>query len=135
MIEIKASIGKDHYQTKLSNGRGHENVADEPAEFNGSDTGFAPDEWLASALASCSIIIMRMYADRKGWPLERIEMLVQFERLEKTSKFVKHIRFIGELDEEQQHRLLAIGEKCPVHKTLSNPIEISSVIIKSEDSL
>jgi putative redox protein len=129
MIEISATIGRDHYKTTLSNGRGHENVADEPAEFNGSDAGFAPDEWLAGALASCSIITMRMYADRKGWPLDHIEMQVQFERVEKASKFVKQVRFIGELDEEQQQRLLVIGEKCPVHNTFSNPIEISSVII------
>lgn len=133
MIGITASIGKDHYTTRLSNGRGHENVADEPAEFNGSDAGFAPDEWLASSLASCSIITMRMYADRKGWPLDRIEMQVQFERMEKGSKFVKQIRFYGPLDPEQQQRLLAIGEKCPVHKTLMNPIEISSVIIEIKD--
>lgn len=129
MIKIEARIGKDHYRTTLRNNRGHEGVADEPAEFNGTDTGFAPDEWLASALASCSIITMRMYADRKGWPLDSIEMEVQFERIDKLSKFVKHIKFVGQLDETQQQRLLDIGEKCPVHKTLTNPIEISSVII------
>jgi putative redox protein len=129
MISVSASIGKDHYQTSISNGRGHSMQADEPSEFGGSNLAFAPDEILASALATCAIITMRMYADRKEWPLEKIEMKVSFERDGAVSKFSKSVTFIGDLSPEQQQRLLSIGDKCPVHKTLSNPIAISSVII------
>ncbi|HSC54602.1 MAG TPA: OsmC family protein [Phnomibacter sp.] len=129
MVHISASIGKDHYKTTLSNGRGHANLADEPQDLGGSDQAFAPDEFLASALAACGIITMRMYADRKEWPLEKIEVDVEFEREGAVSKFTKRVRFTGNLDEEQQQRLLSVGDKCPVHKTLSNPIEISSVLI------
>jgi len=129
MIAVSASIGKDHYKTLLSNGRGHSIEADEPAEFGGSDLAFSPDEILASALATCSIITMRMYADRKEWPLEKIEMVVDFDRDGIISKFSKKVKFLGGLNAEQQQRLLSIGDKCPVHKTLSNPIEILSVIV------
>jgi putative redox protein len=104
-------------------------MADEPADLGGSDLAFAPDEILASALASCSIITMRMYANRKEWPLESIAMEVAFERDGLVSKFVKKVQFRGDLTTDQQQRLLSIGDKCPVHKTLSNPIHLSSVII------
>jgi putative redox protein len=128
MIAISASIGKDHYRTLVSNGRGHSLEADEPLELGGSNAAFAPDEILAGALATCSIITMRMYADRKNWPLEKIEMEVDFERIGLISKFSKKVQFIGNLTAEQQQRLISIGDKCPVHKTFSNPIEIISVI-------
>lgn len=129
MISVSATIGKDHYHTLLNNGRGHSVHADEPAEFGGSDMAFAPDELLASALGACSIITMRMYADRKEWPLEKIAVEVEFEREGNVSKFSKRVTFTGALSEDQQQRLLSIGDKCPVHKTLLNPMEISSVIV------
>lgn len=128
MTAVTAQIGRDHYKTVLGNHRSHQLVADEPEAHGGTNQGFAPDELLASALATCAIITMRMYADRKGWPLDSIELEVGFERHENGSRFTKRARFTGPLSAEQQQRLLAIGDKCPVHKTLSNPIEISSVI-------
>ncbi|MCU0333923.1 MAG: OsmC family protein [Chitinophagaceae bacterium] len=130
MVSVQAQIGLDHYQTVLTNGRQHRAMADEPADVGGTDTAFAPDEWLAGALASCAIITMRMYADRKQWPVERIELTVSLERTpEGITRFQKQVHFTGNISEEQVQRLLAIGDKCPVHKTLSNPIEILSVIV------
>lgn len=129
MVSVQAQIGLDHYQTVLANGRQHQALADEPAVLGGTDTAFAPDEWLAGALASCAIITMRMYADRKQWPVDRIDLTVTLERHEQGTRFEKKVHFTGPLTAEQAQRLLAIGDKCPVHKTLSNPIEISSVIV------
>jgi putative redox protein len=130
MTSVTASIGRDHYKATVVSGGQNHLVADEPEELGGQNLGFAPDELLAGALATCGIMTMRMYADRKQWPIDSIEMEVLLHREPGNLKtvFEKRVRFLGSLTPDQQQRLLAIGEKCPVHKTLVNPIDILSVI-------
>jgi putative redox protein len=131
MAAVQTQIGKDRYRTTVQSESGHTIVADEPLAFGGNNEGFSPDELLAASLATCGIITMRMYADRKGWPLESIELDVTIERPAGSAKtvFNKKIKFNGALSPEEQERLLNIGDRCPVQKTLLNPIDISSVII------
>ena len=76
---IKASINKNHYKTTLTNGR-NELIADEPTGVGGTDLGFSPSELLCSALAACTCATLRMYADRKGWALEDVQVSIDFER-------------------------------------------------------
>jgi putative redox protein len=72
---------------------------------------------------------MRLYADRKQWPLESLEMTVTLTRnADNTTQIHKELTINGELSEEERQRLLQIADKCPVHKILSNPISFSSVI-------
>ncbi len=73
---------------------------------------------------------MRMYADRKEWPLDSVSIIVTYERdkVSRTSHFRKEVTMTGNLDEEQTKRLLQIADKCPIHFTLSNPITIETVI-------
>ena len=122
---IKGSIQKSHYKTTLTNGR-HELIADEPEDVGGTDLGFKPSELLSSALATCTCVTLRMYADRKGWALEDVQVSIDFEwdNDKKMSYIKRHITLVGKLSDDEKVRLMGIADKCPMHKVLSNPIEI-----------
>ena len=122
-----ASIASTHYRVKLQNGR-HEFLADEPKDIGGEDTGPAPDELLEASLASCTAITLRMYADRKKWPVAEIMVTVILERKDNKTIFSREIVLNGTVDEEQRQRLLEIAKACPVSKTLLGEIEINSHI-------
>ena len=127
MNDIKAHISTAHYQTIVSNGR-HDIIADEPPELGGTDVGFSPNELLCSALAACTCITLRMYADRKAWPLTDVTALITLERNKETNitQINRQISLIGDLTEEQKMRLLTIANQCPIHKILTNPIVIET---------
>ena len=78
MQKITATLQKDHYKTVLQS-ETNTILADEPQSAWGTDQGFSPDELLASALAACTAITLRMYADRKKYPLEQIEVTVSVD--------------------------------------------------------
>jgi putative redox protein len=123
-----ATIGKDHYRTEIITGA-KTVVADEPEELGGTNTGPAPGEFLLVALASCTAITLRMYADRKNWDVTKIVVEVNFEKIENKTIFKREIELTGDLTEEQRTRLLQIANACPVHKTLTNPIEIQTQLV------
>ena len=126
---IKGNIQKNHYKTTLTNGR-HELVADEPTDIGGTDLGFRPSELLSSALATCTCVTLRMYADRKAWALEDVQVSINFEwdNATKTTHIKRHITLVGDLSNDEKTRLMDIADKCPTHKILSNPIVIASVL-------
>jgi putative redox protein len=120
------------YQT-IVQARGHAWIADEPIKEGGSNTGPTPMEMLLGALGSCAAITARMYALRKGWPLESVDVSVSMRRFKKVdypeyageSDVVNELRqsisFHGPLSPEQKSRLLEIAGKCPVHRLLTQP--------------
>lgn len=122
---VTAKIGKDHYKTELITS-GHHLVADEPLDVNGQNLGPAPGEFLMMSLASCTAITLRMYADRKSFSVDSIRVEIGTEKIDNTTLFNRHIYLEGDLDEAQRQRLLQIANACPVHKTLTNPIEIKT---------
>ena len=122
---VTAIIGREAYRTELIT-NGHHLVADEPEEVGGKNSGPGPGEFLMLSLASCTAITVRMYADRKKWPLEKTRVEVASEKIGTTTFFTRHIYLEGTLDDEQRNRLLQIANACPVHKTLTNPIEIKT---------
>ena len=126
---IKAAIHKNHYKTTISNGR-NELITDEPIDLGGTDLGFSPSELLCSALAACTCATLRMYADRKGWALEDVQVSIDFERNneQNTSHFKRLITLVGDLSTDEKARLLGIANKCPIHKVLANPIEILTAL-------
>lgn len=126
---VTAIIGKEHYKTELI-ASGKSLIADEPEDVGGTDQGPAPGEFLMMSLASCTAITVRMYADRKKMPLDKVRVEVTFEKQQFKSVFTRDVYLEGELSEEERNRLLEIAEKCPVHKTLSNPIEIETKLVK-----
>lgn len=122
---VSATIGKEHYRTELV-ASNHRLIADESEEVNGTNLGPAPGEYLMMALASCTAITLRMYADRKKFLLDKVRVEIGLERVDTTTIFTRHIYLEGDLDETQRERLLQIANACPVHKTLTNPIEIKT---------
>ena len=100
--------------------------ADEPEEVGGTDTGPTPNELMRAALASCTSITLRMYANRKEWPVRSIEVEVDStsERKEGTvhTTFERRVRLVGDLDDEQRERLMEIADRCPVHRTLEGEV-------------
>ncbi len=115
------------------NVRNHTIFADEPLANGGTDTAPTPMDMLVGALGACVVITLQMYAQRKGWPLEEVQVSVSLERYKKEdypaytgdSGFVNEVRqrvtLKGPLTDEQKARLLEIGKKCPVHRTLEFP--------------
>lgn len=125
---VTAIIGKDHYRTELL-ASGKTIYADEPEEVGGTDLAPAPGEFLLISLASCTAITLRMYADRKKWDVTKIRVEVASQKLEFKMQFIREISLEGNLDDEQRQRLLQIANSCPVHKTLTNPIEIETSLV------
>lgn len=125
---IKAVLHKAHYATEIKSAT-NTLIADEPIERGGTGKGFAPMELLASSLAACTSITLRMYADRKEWALDSIEVSVDIETNTDTSIFKRIINLKGSLNDEQASRLLYIANHCPVHKILSNKISIQTTLL------
>jgi putative redox protein len=126
---VRAVVGREHYQTQLFAPGGHELIADEPEELGGTNLGPAPGELLMLSLASCTAITVRMYADRKTWPLESVAVEVDLEKVDTTNRFKREVKLTGALSDEQRQRLLQIANACPVHKVLTGPIEIETNLI------
>lgn len=118
MAKVSSIIGTAHYQVEIKSPTGNVVIADEPVDKGGKDIGFSPKELLASALAACTSATVRMFADRKQWPLEEMKVDIDLERDETANKTIinRKIKFIGSLDAEQRKRLLAVANACPVHK-------------------
>jgi len=128
MAKVSSSIKNEPYKIEIKSPTGNVVIADEPVDKGGKDTGFSPKELLASALAACTSATVRMYADRKQWPLDEVKIDIDLERDEGANKTTinRRVQFIGNLDDEQRKRLLAVANACPVHKILTNPIEINT---------
>ena len=126
MAQVRANIAKEHYKVNIKTLSGNELIADEPADNGGQNLGFSPHELLAASLAACTSATLRMYADRKGWDLASLDVDIELENPDADGKtvFRRQLTMTGNLDEAQKQRLTAIANKCPVHKILTNPIEI-----------
>lgn len=112
---LHATLGPG-YQTSMT-ARTHTFVADEPTSVGGTDTAPTPEELLMGSLAACTAITLRMYAQRKAWPLDGLDVQVDYVSAP-TPSFVKRITVHGALDDAQKARLLEIAERCPVAKLL-----------------
>lgn len=109
--------------------RTHTVTSDEPRDHGGSDTGPTPVELLLAALASCTAITVRMYAQRKEWPLEEIDVRVRgtTSASAQLESAALSVRFKGNLSPEQRARLLDIAHKCPVHRVLAPGVNIPPI--------
>jgi putative redox protein len=129
MIAIKASIGSEPYRIEIKSPTGNVVIADEPLEKGGQDKGFSPKELLASALAACTCATLRMYANHKLWDLEQVNVAVELNEEAGKTTFTRKLQLTGKLDEAQRARLLTVANACPVHKILTNPITIETILI------
>jgi putative redox protein len=128
MAHATATIGKTAYATTVNSGR-HTLTSDEPANNGGQDAGPAPYDLLTAALASCTAITLRMYADRKQWPMKAIHVDVVFRRAADKSAYINRtLKFEGTLSAEQRNRLAEIAERTPVTLTLKAGVEIRTTV-------
>lgn len=125
--------------------RHHVVRSDEPKKLGGDDTGVTPYELLLGALGSCTSMTLRMYAARKQWPLDRVEVELRHDRVhgkdapeagsdapKRAERLTRKIRLEGALDNEQRARLMEIADRCPVHRTLEACPEISTEEVVEE---
>ncbi len=103
-------------------------LIDEPKSVGGLGSGPNPYDLLAAALGSCKAMTMRLYAERKGWPLTRVQVSVRHRRpsLEARDGFACTVTLEGPLDEAQRARLLEIADHCPVHRTLDRGSDVET---------
>lgn len=105
---------------------GHRLRADEEKDKGGEDTGPGPHEFLLAALGACTSMTLKVYAERKGWPLSNVQVAVNGSTTDAGFVITRQLTLDGDLDAEQRQRLLEIADKCPVHKTLSGSITIQT---------
>lgn len=132
---IAARTGPGGFLTEIRVNR-HSLIADEPAAVGGTDQGPTPFDLLVAALGACTSMTLRMYADRKGWPLDAATVRLKHAKIHAADcescelkegmldRIEREIEMEGPLDEEQRQRLLQIADRCPVHKTLTSEVEI-----------
>ena len=107
----------------------HELVADEPLDAGGADEGPAPTQLLAASLASCTSVTIALYADRKEWDIEGLEVTVDFPGTPgrgEPARFDVEVTLPEGLDQDQRERIMVIAGKCPVHRILLGDIEIET---------
>jgi len=139
--ELEVHIGRDHYYTEII-AAGHVWSADESPSSGGGGRAPSPYELLTSALGACTAITLRMYADRKQWPLDGVTIRIRHHKLRTDDRaderqgasIADHMELAvslhGTLDAAQRRRLLEIAERCPVHKTLSGEVKINTRLLE-----
>lgn len=134
---VVAETGEGRFTEVLLDGR-HRLLADEPVAQGGGDSGPNPYELLLMALGSCTAMTLRLYAERKGWPLARVVVRLSHDKrhvedageCEGKPRLLDHIErtieLEGALEPEQRQRLLEIANRCPVHRTLTASVAITT---------
>ena len=132
---IASALAENHgevYKTELKINQ-HLLIADELQEVGGKDEGPAPGDYLCMALASCKVITLRMYAQRKNWKADVIKVkasLVKGADMESgNNTFFCEVEIRGDLTDEQKKRMLEIAKACPIDKLLRKPSDVVSVLV------
>jgi putative redox protein len=128
MRAVVSRFGSGHFQQALEVCNDHF-VSDIDEAKGGNSSGPSPHEYLGAALAACTGMTLKMYAQRKSWDLQDAIVTVDIERVNDIEKFKRSIKLVGVVDAEQSQRLLEIANKCPVHKALTGTIEINTELL------
>jgi putative redox protein len=126
VAHASADIGADNYTTSLVAGH-HSLIADESAAAGGSDLGPSPHELVCAALAACTAITLRMYAQRKAWSLLAVHVEVALHLEGESRVFMRRVRLAGELHDAQRARLADITERTPVTLTLKQGARVTTI--------
>ncbi len=122
------------------NANGHNLTGDEPLSFGGTNYGPSPYDYLSTALGTCTTMTLNMYARHKKLPVANVTVTVQHNKQhaedcvecennqQKVDVFTRKIKISGELTEEQRQRMLQIADRCPVHQTIHNNVEVKSIL-------
>lgn len=127
---IVAETGLGKYQVEARVGDAAL-LIDEPVAAGGLGSGPNPYNLLGAALGACTTMTIRLYADRKGWPLQHVGAAVRHSRagLQARDSFTLDITLEGALDDIQRARLMEIAERCPVHLTLARGSDVTAVLL------
>jgi uncharacterized OsmC-like protein/pimeloyl-ACP methyl ester carboxylesterase len=132
---VVQETGEGPYGQRIAAGR-HAFRADEPVDFGGLDSGPGPYDLLLAGLGACTTMTLRMYANRKGWPLDQVSVTLAHDRIHaqdcadchtkigRIDRITRQIAIAGALDADQRRKLLEIADKCPVHRTLTGEVSI-----------
>ncbi len=139
--QVMASLDfEDIFTTQMKVGS-HYMTADEPTTYGGNDFGPSPYEFVSAGLSACTAMTLQMYAKRKGWQINNVEVHTSYSKTHaldcddcessdaKIDTFERDIRITGEFNDQQRERLLQIADKCPVHKTLHSETKIISKLV------
>jgi putative redox protein len=125
---VTVTLGPTDFPTAIEV-RDHVVVSDEPEEKGGTDTGPEPMELLLASLGACTVITLRMYARRKGWPLDGVRAEVAFDDRGQGTRLIRmSVACEGDLDGAQRDRLLQIANACPVHKILTGGVMVETTL-------
>jgi uncharacterized OsmC-like protein/alpha/beta superfamily hydrolase len=138
---LVAETGTGKFTQWVVSHDGHVALADEPASYGGDNLGLTPYDFVEAGLGACTSMTLRMYAQRKKWPLKRVAVTVRYERVHAKDcdhceegvpldVYHRQIRLEGDLSAEQQARLMEIADKCPVHQTLERSGEVRTLQVK-----
>ncbi|WP_297792026.1 bifunctional alpha/beta hydrolase/OsmC family protein [uncultured Eudoraea sp.] len=139
--QVVASLdAEEGFSTSMKVGN-HYMLADEPEDFGGNDFGPSPYEFVSAGLSACTAMTIQMYAKRKGWELQNVEVHTSYGKSHvedcldcespgaKIDTFHRELKLSGSLDERQTKRILEIADKCPVHKTLHTETQVITKVI------
>ena len=136
---VAVHLDRSHYRTRVE-ARGHALVLDEPAAVGGTDLGATPYEALLAAVGGCTAMTVRMYADRKGWPLDAVHVRLRTARAHGADcadcetgsvgphRLEREVVLDGALDDEQRRRLLQIADRCPLKQTLERGVRVVDAV-------
>ncbi len=134
-VKVSVDSASPDFLENISTGR-HVLQADEPVSAGGNDAAPTPYELLLAALGACKVITLRMYARRKRWALKEVHVNLSHDKVHAEDcrdcdsgaslidRIQVEIRLVGELSDEQRRALLAVAERCPVHRTLTSDVQI-----------
>ncbi|SFC84537.1 bifunctional alpha/beta hydrolase/OsmC family protein [Algibacter pectinivorans] len=134
------NLVEDNFTTSIQTKK-HSFIADEPEHVGGDDFGPSPYEFLSAGLAACTVMTLKMYAQRKKWDLQEVyvyityskkhsdDLMLDLDKPKQIDHLQKRLKFVGNLDEKQKARLKEIAAKCPVHKTLTSDTVIETEVI------
>ena len=137
-VVIVTETRQGRFQQEVRTGK-HLFLADEPIEVGGLDSGPGPYDLLLAALGACTAMTLRLYAERKALPLDRVTVRLSHSKIYAEDcancetkegmldRIDRAITLSGNLDQTQRARLMEIADKCPVHRTLTSEIEIRTV--------
>ncbi|WP_350285399.1 bifunctional alpha/beta hydrolase/OsmC family protein [uncultured Croceitalea sp.] len=139
--QVVASLdAEEGFTTQMKVGN-HYLLADEPEDFGGKDYGPSPYELVSAGLSACTAMTLQMYARRKGWILANVEVHTSYSKTHaedcehcesdtaKIDTFTREIKLTGDLNEQQRSKLVAIADKCPVHRTLHSETQVITTLV------
>ncbi len=134
---VVQETGEGKFTQRIAAGA-HQLRADEPESVGGDDSGPGPYDLVLAGLGACTSMTLRLYAERKGWPLSRVTVTLTHDKIHaedcadcetksgRLDRIERRLSIEGEIDDEQRARLLDIADKCPVHRTLESEVVVTT---------